>query len=86
MVGDGLTSTVASASTVQHSWLAEQHHFLGRSHHRWQLPMNCTNDSEMYGFHPGGIMTLRADGSVNFLAETTAGRVIVPSSLAMRVT
>jgi prepilin-type N-terminal cleavage/methylation domain-containing protein len=40
-------------------------------------PMNCTNDSEMYGFHPGGIMNLRADGSVGFMAETTAGRVIV---------
>ena len=39
--------------------------------------MNCTNDSEMYGFHPGGVMNLRADGSVGFLPETTAGRVIV---------
>ncbi len=42
-----------------------------------QCSMNCTNDSEMYGFHPGGVMNLRADGSVGFLPETTAGSVIV---------
>jgi hypothetical protein len=39
--------------------------------------MNCTNDSEMYSFHTGGVQGLRADGSVGFMSENTAGSVIV---------
>ncbi|MBX7165785.1 MAG: DUF1559 domain-containing protein [Pirellulales bacterium] len=31
--------------------------------------INCTNDSEVYSFHPGGAHTLFADGSVHFLYE-----------------
>jgi prepilin-type processing-associated H-X9-DG protein len=29
--------------------------------------MNCTNEQEMYAFHPGGSNVLLADGSVRFL-------------------
>jgi prepilin-type N-terminal cleavage/methylation domain-containing protein len=39
--------------------------------------MNCTNDSEMYGFHTGGCMTLRCDGSVTFTATNTAGQAFI---------
>lgn len=39
--------------------------------------MNCTNDSEMYGFHSGGCMTLRCDGSVQYLATNTNGQAFV---------
>src|SRR5262245_33761767 len=36
--------------------------------------INCTNEGELYGFHPGGVTTLRADGSVFFLkAQTPPG-------------
>ncbi|MEY4566983.1 MAG: hypothetical protein RLY14_1953, partial [Planctomycetota bacterium] len=42
-----------------------------------QCAMNCTNDSEMYSFHTGGVQGLRADGSVGFMSENTAGSVIV---------
>ncbi len=31
--------------------------------------MNCTNDSEMYSFHIGGVQTVLADGSVRFISE-----------------
>jgi prepilin-type N-terminal cleavage/methylation domain-containing protein/prepilin-type processing-associated H-X9-DG protein len=31
--------------------------------------MNCTNDNELYSFHPGGVNAVFADGSVHFLRE-----------------
>ena len=39
--------------------------------------MNCTNDSELYSFHIGGVQTLLADGSVRFLSENIAGATLV---------
>jgi len=38
--------------------------------------MNCTNDSEMYGFHVGGVMILMADGSVRFISQNLSGQVV----------
>lgn len=35
-------------------------------------PINCTNNNEAFGFHPGGINTVFGDGGVRFLAETIA--------------
>jgi prepilin-type N-terminal cleavage/methylation domain-containing protein len=32
--------------------------------------INCTNDREVYSFHPGGAYAVLADGSVHFLKET----------------
>jgi prepilin-type N-terminal cleavage/methylation domain-containing protein/prepilin-type processing-associated H-X9-DG protein len=34
--------------------------------------MNCTNDNEVYSFHPGGANMLYADGSVRFLRESVS--------------
>ncbi len=39
--------------------------------------MNCTNDSEMYSFHIGGVQTLLADGSVRFISENIGGATLV---------
>jgi prepilin-type processing-associated H-X9-DG protein len=33
-------------------------------------PLNCTNDSEFYGFHTGGCNAVFADGSVHFLSQS----------------
>ena len=33
-------------------------------------PINCTNNNEAFSFHPGGVDTVFADGSVRFLNET----------------
>lgn len=44
-------------------------------------PMNCSNDNEIYSFHPGGAATLYADGSVKFHADD-----ILMSVLAALVT
>jgi prepilin-type N-terminal cleavage/methylation domain-containing protein/prepilin-type processing-associated H-X9-DG protein len=43
--------------------------------------MNCTNDSELFSFHTGGINVCLADGSVRFLSES-----ISPATLAALVT
>jgi prepilin-type processing-associated H-X9-DG protein len=54
-------------------------------------PLNCTNDSELYGFHSGGCNVVFADGSVHFISQnislcnlaaliTRAGGEIVDSS------
>jgi prepilin-type N-terminal cleavage/methylation domain-containing protein/prepilin-type processing-associated H-X9-DG protein len=43
--------------------------------------MNCTNDSEFYAFHTGGMNVCLADGSVRFLRST-----ISPATLAALVT
>ncbi|WP_406694222.1 DUF1559 domain-containing protein [Singulisphaera sp. Ch08] len=37
--------------------------------------MNCTNESQPYSFHPGGVNVTFADGSSRFLKETINGRV-----------
>jgi len=43
--------------------------------------MNCTNDSEFYSFHTGGINVAMADGSVRFLRSSVS-----PATLAALVT
>ncbi len=43
--------------------------------------MNCTNDNEMYSFHPGGASVAFADGSVRFLRESVS-----PTTFAALVT
>jgi len=37
--------------------------------------INCTNDRELYGFHPGGASVVLADGSVHFLKAGISIRV-----------
>jgi prepilin-type N-terminal cleavage/methylation domain-containing protein len=39
-------------------------------------PINCTNNNELYSFHPGGAMVLLGDASVPFLAVNTHIRVV----------
>ena len=39
--------------------------------------VNCTNDRELYGFHPGGANTVFADGSVHLLKASIDLRVFV---------
>jgi prepilin-type N-terminal cleavage/methylation domain-containing protein/prepilin-type processing-associated H-X9-DG protein len=38
--------------------------------------LNCTNDREMYAFHPAGANALLADGSVQFIETGTSMRII----------
>lgn len=38
--------------------------------------INCTNDSEIYSFHPQGAHAVMMDGSVRFLKQTTAIEVV----------
>ncbi len=37
--------------------------------------VNCTNNNEAYGFHPGGINTAFGDGGIRFINETVTVRV-----------
>ena len=39
-------------------------------------PMNCTNDHEVYSFHPGGANAVFVDGSVHFVKATIEIRVL----------
>lgn len=39
--------------------------------------MNCTNDGEIYSFHPAGAHSLRADGSVHFMNPSIDGLILV---------
>ena len=38
--------------------------------------INCTNDNEIYAFHPGGALVVMADGSVQFLVETIQPQIV----------
>jgi prepilin-type processing-associated H-X9-DG protein len=39
------------------------------------IKYNCTNDAEVYSFHPGGANAAFADGSVKFLKESLDIRI-----------
>ncbi len=88
-VSDGLSSTVLLAERaglpdrvvngaaepdflVWGPWLTQgQGGFNG-----WDLPVNVSNEGGIYAFHPTGANVLLCDGSVQFLATTTAPRVV----------
>ena len=38
--------------------------------------MNCTNDGELYSFHPKGANAVFADGSVRFLGSAMSIQVL----------
>ena len=38
--------------------------------------INCTNDREVYSFHPGGANAVFADGSVHFLQASIDVRIL----------
>jgi prepilin-type N-terminal cleavage/methylation domain-containing protein len=38
--------------------------------------INCTNEEEVYSFHPGGANIVCADGSVHFLRQNTSIRIL----------
>jgi prepilin-type N-terminal cleavage/methylation domain-containing protein/prepilin-type processing-associated H-X9-DG protein len=38
--------------------------------------VNCTNDSELYAFHPGGSNVLMADSSIKYLSQNTEMRTL----------
>ena len=38
--------------------------------------INCSNDSEIYGFHIGGAMVLMGDGSVRFISENMSATTL----------
>jgi prepilin-type N-terminal cleavage/methylation domain-containing protein/prepilin-type processing-associated H-X9-DG protein len=38
--------------------------------------VNCSNNQEIYGFHPGGVNVLLADGSVHFVKQTIDIRIM----------
>jgi len=39
-------------------------------------PLNCTNDNEIYAFHPSGAMVLMGDGAVRLLSQNTPMRIV----------
>ena len=38
--------------------------------------VNCSNDSELYSFHTGGVHALMCDGAVRFISENISGRTL----------
>jgi prepilin-type processing-associated H-X9-DG protein len=47
-----------------------------RSQDRTPCAVNCTNEGEVYSFHSRGANALLADGSVRFLSDGLALRVL----------
>ncbi len=46
--------------------------YTGQGQGQGTCVMNCTNDNEVYSFHPGGANMLYADGSVRFLRDSVS--------------
>ncbi len=44
--------------------------------------MNCTNDSELFSFHTGGIGVTMADGSVRFLSQNVSAATLAAIATA----
>jgi prepilin-type processing-associated H-X9-DG protein len=47
------------------------------SNNRGTCVVNCTNDSEIYGFHTGGCNMLYGDGSVHFVSASIAAQELI---------
>jgi prepilin-type processing-associated H-X9-DG protein len=64
---DPLNYIATNGSDPGGSGIAAGGGFLGIPEAPWSCAMNCSNDSEIFAFHPGGCNVVMGDGSVRFL-------------------
>lgn len=64
---DPLNYIATNGSDPSGSGIAAGGGFLGIPQAPWSCAINCSNDSEMFAFHPGGCNVAMGDGSVRFL-------------------
>jgi prepilin-type N-terminal cleavage/methylation domain-containing protein/prepilin-type processing-associated H-X9-DG protein len=64
---DPLNYIATNGSDPGGSGIAAGGGFLGIPEAPWSCALNCSNDSEIFAFHPGGTNVVMGDGSVRFV-------------------
>jgi prepilin-type processing-associated H-X9-DG protein len=71
------TSRASGASHIDrdNEYILHGYNAAGTSH-PGPCHINCTNDNEMYSFHPAGAMVLMGDGSVRLLSTNAQFKIV----------
>jgi prepilin-type N-terminal cleavage/methylation domain-containing protein/prepilin-type processing-associated H-X9-DG protein len=72
----GATTSGAEWANPDNEFIVHTYDRNGQNAGEGSCAVNCTNENELYSFHPGGVNNLFCDGSVRFMSQNTTPRVV----------